>query len=163
MILTASTESAFYDLIRKQELGPTPPLIRCWHNLRKDTRWNETTDREIPCITINCSPFVPDASGKSTGTARVAIRCKSNGAQDKDHATITMMEEGVDKALNGLRNDLYNGATSANWTEFEAAVKECQDVASVNGITLEQGDEPGLDDDDPMVGFVAVLAITKNV
>jgi hypothetical protein len=74
-----------------------------------------------------------------------------------------MLEEGVGNALSGLRNDLYNGATSTDWTEFEAAVKECQDVASVNGITLEQGDEPGLDDDDPMVGFVAVLAITKNV
>jgi hypothetical protein len=162
MNLPQAIESAFYDLIRKQSLGCTP-LIRCWHNMRKDTRWNETTDRELPCITINCSPFVPDETNSATGTARIAIRCKSNGEKDKAHAIIGAMEEGVDNALTGIRRDLYNGATSTDWLEFEATIKECSSVLSVGGIMLEQGDEPGLDDDDPIVGFVGVLAITKNV
>lgn len=162
MTLTASIESAFYDLIRKQDLGGTP-LIRCWHNLLKDTSFVPTVDRVLPCIMINCSPFVPDESNSATGTARIAFRCKSNGAEDQDHATINALEEGVDNALNGIRTDLYNGASSENWLAFEATIKECSSVLSVGGIMLEQGDEPGLDDDDPMVGFVAVLAITKNV
>jgi hypothetical protein len=161
MNLPQAIESAFYDLIRKQSLGCTP-LIRCWHNLKKDNSFDPTVDRVVPCITINCSPFVPDDSHR-TGTARITIKCKSNGPEDKDHSVINAIEEGVDKALNGLRNDFFNGATSKNWTDFETAIKQCSGVASVNAIMLEQGDEPGLDDDDPTVGFVAVLGITKNV
>jgi hypothetical protein len=160
MNLPQAIESAFYDLIRKQSLGCTP-LIRCWHNLKKDNAFDATVDRVVPCITINCSPFVPDDSHR-TGTARITIKCKSNGPEDKDHSIITAMEEGVDKALNGLLKDLYDGASSVNWLAFAATVKECSDVEAVTGLTIEQGDEPGLDDDDPTVGFVAVVSITKN-
>ena len=160
--LTSSIESAFYDLIRKQDLGTTPPLIRCWHNMKKDNTWDATIDRVLPCIDIRCSPFVP-GDNMRTGSCRVAFLAKSNGPEDKDHATIGKLEEGLQAFRDALYADLYEGNLQGTFGEFVAAVKkECQTVNGIGGLTIEQGDEPGEDDGDPMVGFVIIVSITRT-
>jgi len=153
MTITTAIESAFYDLIIKQELGSTPPLIRCWHSLRYNQRWDWTKDRELPCIDIRCSPGVP-TDGGATLTAQCSITIKTNGNDDKDHAQIGMIEDGVQTAVDTLYSEHRNGCTGANWIEFEKAVKDNFSlVDSLGGIEITQGEEPGNDGDDPTVGF----------
>jgi hypothetical protein len=162
MNLTTSIESAFYDLIRKQDLGVKPPLVRCWHNLKKDNTWDWTIDRVLPCIDIRCSPFVPGDDAR-TGSCRVSLRAKSNGSEDKDHATISAIEEGLQSFIDGLYGDLYSGNLSGAFGKFATAVKaECATVQTIGGLTIEQGDEPSEEDGDPIVGFVIVVSITKT-
>ena len=162
MTLPNAIESAFYDLLREQEMGITPPLSRCWHGLRKDQTWDWTTDRELPCIDIRCSPFVP-SDNKLTGTCRVQITAKTNGEDDKDHASISTIEEAITDAIDSLYGDLYEGATGATWTAFEASIKaDFPTVETIGGIDMEQGEEPSDDDGKPTVGFVINVSITKT-
>jgi len=162
MTLTNAIESAFYDLLRSYEMGVEPPLIRCWHGLRKDQTWDWTTDRELPCIDIRCSPFVL-SDNKLTGTCRVQIIAKTNGEDDKDHASIGVIEEAITNALDSLYSDLYAGATGSTWAAFVASIKaDFPTVETIGGIDMEQGEEPSDDDGKPTVGFVVNVSITKT-
>jgi hypothetical protein len=162
MTLTNAIESAFYDLLRAQEMGAKPPLIRCWHSLRKDQSWDQTIDRVLSCIDIRCSPFIT-SDNKLTGSCRVQITAKTNGEDDRDHAMISLLEEAITNAIDSLYGAQYSNPTGATWTAFEASIKaDFPTVETIGGIDMEQGEEPSDDDGKPTVGFVVNVSITKT-
>jgi hypothetical protein len=154
-------EGAFYDLMRGQELGVKPPLIRCWHSLRNDQSWDWSTDRQLPCIDIRCSPPV-QVDGGATLTASCSIKIKTNGSDDKDHAQISALEEAIQTALDTIYSQSHTDCTGAEWVAFVAAIKrDFALVSTVGGIEITQGEEPSNDEENPVVGFVVTVHYSR--
>lgn len=161
MTLTTAIESAFYDLITKQEIGGDT-LVRCWHGLRKDTKWDFSVDKVLPCIDIRCAPAIP-AENKTSLMARCQIKIVTNGKDDKSHEEISKIEDAVQTALDTLYAELYAGATGATWTAFQTSIlTDYPSVSHIGGIDIEQGDEPQDDDGNPLVGFIVVVHCSRN-
>lgn len=153
MTISRAIEIAVYELIKTRAIGEGT-LVRCWHGMRTDSRWDEKRDRILPSIDIRCYPPVTD-DNKVTLTCQCAIDIRTLAEQDRTHERIEMIEDAVQSALDELYSQFRAGATGEIFAAFESSIKNgFTAVQSVGGLELSQGTNPSDDDGANTVGMV---------
>ncbi len=150
MNIPRTLETAVATAIRQQAIG-AQTVIRCWHVLRNDYRWNPATDRVMPCIDIRCAPPVP---GEQVGTfaASISIIIATKTEDDKDHTQIAANEEGAQTAVDTLYGQSRKRSGAA-WIAFASAFNSECAPAVLGGLTIGTPSEPSEADGINTVGI----------
>lgn len=154
MNIPKTIETALAELIRNEQIGSNT-MIRCWHVLENDTRWRSDEDRKMPCVDVRCAPPGPGDQA-STMVAQVAIECAAMAEDDRNHAVISQIEEGVQTALDKFFSHCRK-RTGASLTRFKTEFdKDC--APAVFGYMTFSGATPPYDD-----GGINVVALSISI
>lgn len=153
--IPASFETALADVLRGYDIG-AETMVRCWHVIRNDYKWQESVDRVLPCIDIRCSaPSMND--NQRTLSCSIAIGIMTHAEVDVDHAVISGVETSVQAALFSLFSGWVDGSTDGDWASFNAAISnECPSV-SIGGLTLGEPSAPSQDGESNSVGLALTV------
>ena len=130
--IPSTIEAAIADAIRTQDIGGNT-LVRCWHVLRNDTKWNPDIDRVFPCVAISATGQRP-GNQPSTFSSNVAIRIGTLTEDDKDHANATAIEVAVQSAIDLLYGQSRK-RTGAVYDIFKAAI--LSQIPAIGSIGIE--------------------------
>lgn len=154
--IPAAFETALADVLREYPLG-SETLVRCWHVIRNDYKWQEAVDRVMPCVDIRCAAPAMDESQRTLSCA-IAIGIMTHVDADQDHAIIADIETAVQAALFSLFAGWANGSETGSWNDFETAVTDACPSVSIGGLTLGEPAAPANDGEMNSVG----LALTAH-
>lgn len=117
-------EGALATIIRNNYDIGGETVIRCWQNLRADASWNTGAngDKSEQSIDIRSTPPAHGENETSNFTVTAEIQCRSKIEEDKDHAQIKLIYEGVQQALDDLYDQFRASETGDLLTEFKAAI-----------------------------------------
>ena len=149
--ITASFETAIADVFRGYDIG-AETMVRCWHVIRNDYKWQESVDRVLPCIDIRCAPPAMNENQR-TLSCTIAIGIMTHAEVDVDHAIICGIETSVQSALFSLFAGWSKFSTVGDWPLFRDSVaSECPSI-SIGGLTFENPSPPAQDGESNTVGF----------
>lgn len=163
MNIPKAIEKAFADLVKGQAIG-AETVIRCWHNLLYDPKFTANIakgyDRCFPCIDIRTSPpKVDDNTYTVSASTQILIATKCDA--DKNHKTISAIEEAVQTALDALYSQWHDRAGTL-WIDFKASVqKDCSGV-EVQGLTLSDTIQPYAEEELNIVGITVIVHYSRT-
>lgn len=153
--IPASFETALADVLRGYDIG-AETLVRCWHVIRSDHKWQESIDRVLPCIDIRCAAPAMNENQR-TLSCTIAIGIMTHAEVDVDHASICGIETSVQAALFSIFAGWAKRSTTGDWANFSAAVSgECPSV-TIGGISLGEPAAPGNDGESNTVGLALTV------
>jgi len=165
MNVAKAYEKALAQTIREYADIGGETVIRCWQSLRDDALWNKDgVDRVMPAIQIKATP-------QRTMTDQVTLECdasleiQTDTAEDKDHATVSMIYEGVQDVLDALAAQWKTG-TGAEYATFTAAMTEALEddatVYSFGGFAFGEAIAPFDDDGMNAIGVAFTLHFSRS-
>ena len=137
--IPSTIEAALADVIRTQEIG-AGTLVRCWHVLRNDNKWNPEIDRFFPCVAISATGQRP-GNQPATFSSNVAIIIATLTEDDGDHAQATAIEFAVQAAVDALYMQSRRRAGEL-LTAFRAAFNEQCAPCVFGGIEIGEPTPP---------------------
>lgn len=153
--IPAAFETALADVLRGYDIG-AETIIRCWHVIRDDYKWQERPDRTMPCVDLRCAAPAMDEHQRTLSCA-VNIGIMTHGVDDNDHALISAMETAAQAAVFALFAGFANQATSGAWHDFKTSIAEDCPSVTIGGLTLGDPNPPGNDGETNSVGLTLTV------
>ena len=92
-------------------------ILRAWQSLREDPQWKQNKDRSFPLVDIRCAPARTD-DNQSTLAADVAALGQTKTDDDRDHAGISALYEGVETVFNSMFSQFRTGTAGTGEFAF---------------------------------------------
>lgn len=142
MNVSRAIEMAFAQLFRdRAELGATC-AVRAWQSLRSDGGWDEERDRTFPLVDVRCAAPRFDANAR-TMYCEAQILCATKTDDDKDHAAVSALYDGVQSVCDSLYSQFLSGTDGEELAAFKAtATAELGAGFHFGGFTFGDGLSP---------------------
>lgn len=158
--IPASFETALADVLRGYDIG-AETLVRCWHVIRSDHKWQKSIDRVLPCIDIRCAAPAMNENQR-TLSCTIAIGILTHAEVDVDHAGICGIETSVQAALFSIFAGWAKRSTTGDWPLFRDSVaSECPSIL-IAGLTFENPSPPAQDGESNTVGLALTVHFTST-
>jgi len=165
MNVAKAYEKALAQTIREYADIGGETVIRCWQSLRDDPFWNKNSvDRVMPAIQIKATPqrTMPD---QVTLECDASIEIQTDTAEDKDHAAVSAMYEGVQTVLDKLTAQWKTG-TGDEYATFTAAMTDAlgndASTYSFGGFAFGEAVAPFDDDGMNAIGVAFTLHFSRS-
>lgn len=162
-------EAALIASFKQYKIG-AKTVIRGWHNLKADEKWNAGNDRVFPCIDTRAW-IKPDPSIACGELCEIQNIILTKLHDDQDHLVITDIEAEVKACLDKLYREYRQNTENGLYAQFKSAIEngcildeETQEKpVSVSGI---QFGEPLPPDDDGegrnYVGLTLIVSYSRS-
>ena len=159
MNVPSAIEEAYADLIKGYELG-SATMVRCWHGLRKDTKWKPDPDKTLPCVDVRCGPPKMDENER-TLSVDCTLQAFTKAVTDKNHQDINRIEQALQEACDAMYSQFIAQA-GTEYATFIAAIAKACSGATVGGFTFGEGLAPYDEDGQNTVGISMTVHYARS-
>ena len=132
MNIPKTIEAASVTVIEQFSVG-AKTVIRSWHNLKEDEKWDAGEDRKFPCIDLRAY-IKPDPSIACGELCEIQAIIYTKLQDDQNHLIISDIEAAVKESFDTLYSQYRKGTESGLFTEFQTAIQD--------GCVKEDGSKP---------------------
>lgn len=162
MNIPKTIETAIATILRDNGIGDVT-LIRCWHVLDGDYKWNAVVDRAFPCVEVRCTAPRTSEENRVTQNVSVELKICTNGEDDRSHLEICQYEDSVQGTIDLLYAQFANGQGGALLETFKSIVlTDCEVIPAIADIVLGEPTPPYNEDGINVVGLNVMVYFART-